>query len=100
MKKFVVAGVFSLLVTAGVAVAQQSQNQNSRSSIHEMMHQMMENQGSHDAGMGHMGGMMHGMNMMMSQMDQEQTTKMIEQCSAMMDSAQSEAGGAKESQKQ
>jgi hypothetical protein len=99
MKKFIVAGVVSLLVMAGVAVAQQSQNQNNSSSVHDMMHGMMENQGGPDGGMGHMGGMMNMMHMM-AQMDQEQMGKMMEQCNAMMESARTDGGGAKESQKQ
>jgi hypothetical protein len=102
MKKFVLAGVVSLLITAGVAVAQQSEHQNDGSSSRGMMHGMTPDQHGGDAGAGHMGGMMNMMSMMnrMAQMDQQQMTKMMEQCSAMMGSGQNDAGGAKERQKQ
>jgi hypothetical protein len=100
MKKFVLAGVVSLLITAGVAVAQQSEHQNDGSSGRGMMHRMTPDQHGGDPGAGHMGGMMMSMMNMMAQMDQQQMTKMMEQCSAMMGSVQNDAAGAKESQKQ
>ena len=98
MKNFVLTAIISFLVTAGIAVAQQSQDQND-GSAGRRMHGMMSDRTGREAGTGHMGGMMNMMNMM-AQMDQEQMGKMMEQCNAMMESAPTDSGGAKESQKQ
>ncbi len=91
MKKFALAALVSLLILSGVALAHQSGEEKRGSSMPGMMQQMMGGETAGE-GMGGMGGMM-GMMKMMGQM-----TKMVDQCTAMMGSSQSEAQGSKESQ--
>lgn len=80
MKTISLAVLVSFLVLSGLALASQSGEQKERpSSMQEMM------KGDKDGE--HMGGMMRMM-------------KMMDQCSAMMESAQTDAGREKESQKQ
>lgn len=80
MKTISLAVLVSFLVLSGLALASQSGEQKERpSSMQEMM------KGDTDGE--HMGGMMRMM-------------KMMDQCSAMMESAQTDAGREKESQKQ
>lgn len=80
MKTISLAVLVSFLVLSGLALASQSGEQKERpSSMQEMM------KGDKDGE--HMGGIMRMM-------------KMMDQCSAMMESAQTDAGREKESQKQ
>ena len=80
MKTISLAVLVSFLVVSGLALASQSGQQKERpSSMQEMM------KGDKDGE--HMGGMMRMM-------------KMMDQCSAMMESAQTDAGREKESQEQ
>ena len=80
MKTISLAVLVSFLVLSGLALASQSGEQKERpSSMQEMM------KGDKDGE--HMGGMMRMM-------------KMMDQCSAMMETAQTDAGREKESQKQ
>ena len=80
MKTISLAVLVSFLVLSGLALASQSGEQKERpSSMQEMM------KGDKDGE--HMGGMMRMM-------------KMMDQCSAMMESAERDAGREKESQKQ
>ena len=80
MKTISLAVLVSFFVLSGLALASQSGEQKERpSSMQEMM------KGDKDGE--HMGGMMRMM-------------KMMDQCSAMMESAQTDAGREKESQKQ
>lgn len=83
MKKVMLAGLVSVLVLSGVAVAQQSGEQKKGSSMQGMMQEMMKGKESGESGMGGMMGMM----------------KMMEQCGAMMESMHTESGEAKEGQK-
>lgn len=89
MKKIIMAGVMLLVFGASWGMAQQSSEKKDRSGMHGMMPDMMKEskpgEGSH--------GMMQDMHGMMGMM-----MKMMDQCSAMMKSAQAESG-AKESQK-
>ena len=91
MKKFALAALVSLLILSGVALAYQSGEEKRGASMPGMMQQMMGGE-TPGEGMGGMGGMM-GMMRMMGQM-----TKMMDQCTAMMGSSQSEAQGTKEGQ--
>jgi hypothetical protein len=79
MKKVMLAGLVSLLIVSGVAFGNQAEEQRKGSSMQEMM----KGEKSGETGTGDMMGMM----------------KMMDQCSAMMESAK-ESSGAKESQKQ
>lgn len=88
MKKFALAALVYLLILSGVALAHQSGEEKRGSSMPGMMQQMMGG-GTPGEGMAGMGGMMG----MMGQM-----TKMMDQCTTMMGSSQSEAQGTKESQ--
>lgn len=82
MKKLILAGLTSLVVLSGVALAEQTGEQKRSSSMQGMMQQMM---GGETAGRGMGGGMegMMGMMRMMGQMGQ-----MMDQCVAMMDEHQ------------
>ena len=91
MKKIILAGLVSALILSGAALADQVREQEKGSSMPGMMQQMMGGE-TPGEGMGGMGGMM-GMMRMMGQM-----TKMMDQCTAMMGSSQSEAQGTKEGQ--
>lgn len=88
MKKFALAALVSLLILSGVALAYQSGEEKRGSSMPGMMQQMMggETAGEGMAGMGGMMGMMG------------QMTKMMDQCTTMMGSSQSEAQETKEGQ--
>ena len=92
MKKITLVVLASTLVLSGAALAQQSGEQKNRSSMHDMMQQMMKGEKSGESGMGGMGGMgsMGGMMGM-----KEQMPKMMEQCAAMMGSAGTETQKAK-----
>ncbi len=83
MKKIMVAGLVSVLILSGVALAQQSGEEKKGSLMPNMMQQMMRGEKA-GGGMGGMMGMM-GMMEMMGQMG-----KMMDQCSAMMGSGESE----------
>lgn len=80
MKNMMFVGLVSLLIFSTVALASQSEGQKKDSPMGGMMEQMMK------GGEG-MGGMMRMM-------------KMMDQCSAMMESAHAESGKAKEGQKE
>ena len=84
MKKITLVVLASTLVLSGAALAQQSGEQKNRSSMHNMMQQMMKGEKSGESGMGGMGGMGGMMGM------KEQMPKMMEQCAAMMGSAGTE----------
>lgn len=88
MKKFTLAVLISLLILSGVALAHQSGGEKRGSSMPGMMQQMMGGEAT-GGGMGGMGGMMG----MMGQMG-----KMMDQCTAMMGSSQTEAQGTREGQ--
>ncbi|MGH9857533.1 MAG: hypothetical protein ACRD4B_06785, partial [Acidobacteriota bacterium] len=82
MRKFLLALLVSSFVVSGVAIAQQSGKPEQSSSMQGMMGEMKSGkEGEHKDGM---------MRMM----------KMMDQCSAMMKSAATDAGPAKESPKQ
>lgn len=88
MKKIILAGLVSALILSGAALADQVREQEKGSSMPGMMQQMMGGEAT-GGGMSGMGGMMG----MMGQM-----SKMMDQCTAMMGSSQTEAQGAKEGQ--
>jgi len=79
MKKAMFVGLVSALILSGVALAKQVEEEKKGSSMQGMMQEMMkgESGGERD---------MEGMMGMMGQM-----TKMMDQCSAMMESNQTEA---------
>lgn len=81
MKRIVFIGLLSFLVLAGGALAQQSEERKQGSSMQGMMQQMMKGEKSGESGMGGMMGMMN----MMGQM-----SKMMDQCTAMMGSGETE----------
>jgi hypothetical protein len=86
MKKLISIGLLSLLLLSGVALANQSSEQEKNSSsMQNNMGEMMKGEKDGEKGKEGMGGMMRMM-------------KMMDQCSAMMESAK-DSGGAKESQK-
>lgn len=85
MKK-VTVGLMSILILAGIALAGQAQGEKKGSAMGGMMEQMM---GGGKNGEGGMGGMMGMMRMM------EQMSKMMDQCSAMMESMHKEAAPSK-----
>jgi hypothetical protein len=87
MKQVILAGLVSLVILSGFAVAQQSGDEKKDSSMKDMMRQMMKQKQSGEGGMEGMGGMMGMM-------------KMMEQCSDMMKSSHHQGEKAKESQKQ
>ena len=89
MKKVMLAGLLSVLALSGAAWAQQSGEQKKNSSMHGMMQQMMKGEKSSERGMGGMSGM-GGMMEMMGQM-----SKMMDQCSTMMGSGETETQKAK-----
>lgn len=78
MKKIILAGLFSLSLLGGLAVAQQPGEKKQESSMRGMMHEMMMGQQKSEGGM-------EGMMQMM---------KMMEQCSAMMEQSPAPAGPA------
>lgn len=78
MKNIVFIGLLSFLVLAGGALAQQSEEQKKGSSMQGMMQQMMKGERSGEKHMEGMSGMMG------------QMAKMMDQCSAMMESNQTE----------
>lgn len=82
MRKTMFVGIVSILLVSGIAMAQQSGEQEKGSSMQEMM-------GS-ESGMGGMMGMMR----MMGQM-----SKMMDQCIATHESMHGESGQAGEDQK-
>jgi hypothetical protein len=82
MKKTVLTGVVSLLLLSGVAFAVQPEEQKSGSPLHGMMDQMKKGEKGMDGD-----GMMRMM-------------KMMDQCSAMMESAQAGSGEPQQNQKQ
>jgi hypothetical protein len=87
MKHLILAGLVSLVILSGFALAHQSGDEKKGSSMKDMMQEMMKGKepgegGMH--GMGDMGGMMG---------------KMMEQCSDMMKSVQHQAEKAKANQK-
>ena len=82
MKKITLIGLLSLLLVRGTALAQQSEEQKKGASVAGMMQGMMS--GETD------GGMM-GMMKMMAEMG-----KMMDQCSAMMESTHPASGQTKE----
>ncbi|MBI2209141.1 MAG: hypothetical protein HYU47_00865 [Deltaproteobacteria bacterium] len=86
MKKMALAGLVSLLILSGAALAQQSGEQKKSSSMEGMMEQMMKGE---KGGEGGMGGMMGMMGMM----------KMMEQCGAMMESMRAPSGQTKKEEK-
>jgi hypothetical protein len=79
MKKVIFIGLVSALMLSGVTLATQAEGEKKGSSMQGMMQEMMKGE---SGGERHMAGMMG----MMGQM-----TKMMDQCSAMMESNQSEA---------
>lgn len=81
MKKMALAGLVSLLILSGAALAQQSEEQKKTSSMRDMMEQMM-------------GGGTEGMMRMMGEMG-----KMMDQCTAMMESTHAPYGQTKEEEK-
>lgn len=83
MKKLILAGLTSLVILSGVALAQQSGEPKGDSSMRGMMQEMM-------GGESGMGGMMG----MMGQMD-----KMMDQCISVHESMRAPAGEQKEEQK-
>jgi hypothetical protein len=86
MKHLIFAGLVSLVILSGFALAHQSGDGKKDSSMKDMMHEMMkEKEPGKGAmhGMGEMGGMM----------------KMMEQCHDMMKSAQHHGEKAKENQR-
>lgn len=83
MKKMALAGLVSLLILSGAALAQQSGEQKKSSSMEGMMEQMMKGEKGGEGGMGGMMGMM----------------KMMEQCGAMMESMRAPSGQTKEEEK-
>ncbi|MBI2986765.1 MAG: hypothetical protein HYY45_08360 [Deltaproteobacteria bacterium] len=83
MRKFTLAILVALLIFSGVALARQSGEEKSGSSMPGMMQQMMGGEKA-GGGMGGMQGMMGMMNMM------GQMTKMMDQCTAMMSSGKPE----------
>ena len=92
MKEITLAGLFSLLILVGAALAQPAGEQKKGAPTSGMMQEMMKGEQSGEGdtkGMGGMGGMMRMM-------------KMMDQCAAMMDQCCSSAdsGKAKESPKQ
>lgn len=72
MKKIILAGLFSLSLLGGFALAQQSGEKKQESPTHGMMQEMMKGGKTGEGSMGGMEGMMRMM-------------KMMEQCSAMME---------------
>lgn len=89
MKKIAFAGLLSLLVLGGAALAQQAEEQKKGASRSDMMGGMMKGEQSGEGkmeGMGGMGGMMRMM-------------KMMDQCAAMMESVVNRSGQPKEEQK-
>lgn len=84
MKKLALLGLVSLFLLSGAAGAQQPGGQKNPSSMQGMMEQMMG--GEAGRGMGGMEGMMRMM---------EQMGKMMDQCSAMMESVHKEAATSK-----
>ena len=90
MKQVILAGLVSLVILSGFAVAQQSGDEKKDSSMKDMMRQMMKQKQSGEGAMGGMGDMGEMMGMM----------KMMEQCSDMMKSSHHQGEKAKESQKQ
>lgn len=89
MKKLIIAGLTSLVILSGVALAGQSGEQKEGSSMRGMVEEMMGGEKS-GGGMGGMQGMMGMMNMM-GQMD-----KMMDQCVSAHESMHGEAKQAKE----
>ncbi len=79
MKKAMLVGLVSALILSGVALATQVEDEKKGSSMRGMMQETMKGE---SGGERHMEGMMG----MMGQM-----TKMMDQCSAMMESNQTEA---------
>ena len=66
MRKTMMVGIFSILLVSGIAMAQQSGEQNKGSSMRDMMQQMMGG----ESGMEGMMGMMRMMGQMSTMMDQ------------------------------
>ena len=83
MKKLISIALLSFLVLSGAALAQQSRDQEKGTSMPGMMGQMMQGEKSGEGGMGDMKGMMKMMG---------QKSKMMDQCSSMMNSMHTEAG--------
>ena len=89
MKRLILAGLVSLVILSGFALAHQSGDEKKSSPMKNMMQEMMKEKEPGEGGMhgiGDMGGMMGMM-------------KMMEQCSEMMKSAQHHGEKVKESQK-
>jgi len=86
MKMLALFALTVFLMAAGVTLAQQSGDEKKGSSMQDMMQQMMKQKQSGEGSAEGMGGMM-GM------------TKMMEQCTDMMKSAQHQDEKAKETQK-
>lgn len=86
MKIIALFALTVFLLVAGVTLAQQSGDEKKGSSMQDMMQQMMKQKQSGESSAEGMGGMMGIM-------------KMMDQCSAMMESAK-QSGGPNQSQKQ
>ena len=88
MKRIILIALVSFLTLSGAALARQAGEQKKSSPMQGMMEQMMGGETA-GGGMAGVGGMMGVMGQM---------TKMMDQCTAMMGSSQSEAQGTKEGQ--
>jgi len=83
MKKIMLAGLLSLSVLVGLALAQQSEEKKENSPMQGMMEKKM---GSSKTGAGDMEGMMRMMKMM------EQCSAMMEQCCTTSEATQTKEG--------
>lgn len=78
MKKAILVGFVSALILSGAALATQVEDEKKSPSMHGMMQEMMKGESAGET-------QMEGMMGMMGQM-----TKMMDQCSAMMETNQTE----------
>jgi hypothetical protein len=86
MKKLISIGLLSLLISSGVALANQSGGEEKHSSsMQNMMDDMMKGEKDGEKGKEGMGGMMRMM-------------KMMDQCASMMDSSEAKAGKTEQGQ--